>query len=141
MGVSGDVIPEGECWQLLASVSVGRLALSIRALPAIVPVQYYLEGRKLAVCLGHREFPWRSLNGVVAFAADEIDPIARSGWLVQVQGRAMIPSQRTIGTDCGWPAQAQIVQIEPVLISGYRMGLCPFIESLLDGQAVIDSEV
>jgi hypothetical protein len=33
----GDVLPERECWRLLAMVSVGRLALSVRALPVIVP--------------------------------------------------------------------------------------------------------
>jgi len=36
----GDVLSERECWRLLAMVSVGRLALSVRALPVIVPVQY-----------------------------------------------------------------------------------------------------
>src|SRR6516225_4056707 len=91
MGGGDDLIPQEECWELLASASVGRVALSIHALPAILPVQYYLDGRKLAVCLGHRELPERSLNAVVAFAADAIDPIGRSGWSVQVQGRSLVP--------------------------------------------------
>ena len=93
MGGGGDLIPEEECWQLLASASVGRVALSIHALPAILPVQYYLDGRKLALCLGHRELPERSLNAVVAFAADAIDPISRSGWAIQVQGRSLVPGR------------------------------------------------
>ena len=37
--------------------SVGRLALSVRALPVIVPVQYYLDGRRLAVCRGTTSCP------------------------------------------------------------------------------------
>jgi len=124
-------IPESECWELLASTSVGRVALSIGALPAILPVQYYLDGRTLAVCLGHRELPERALNTVVAFGADAIDPHTRSGWSVQIQGRSVAPRQLRINTDCGWPAAGQIVQIEPVTISGYRIHLCPFIDSLL----------
>jgi nitroimidazol reductase NimA-like FMN-containing flavoprotein (pyridoxamine 5'-phosphate oxidase superfamily) len=34
------VLSERECWELLATASVGRLALSVRALPVILPVQY-----------------------------------------------------------------------------------------------------
>lgn len=110
---------------------MGRVALSIHALPAILPVQYYLDGRKLAVCLGHRELPERSLSAVVAFAADAIDPISRSGWSIQVQGRSLVPGSLRADTDCGRPTAGQIVQIEPETISGYRIHLCPFIDSLL----------
>jgi hypothetical protein len=131
MGGGDDLIPQEECWELLAGASVGRVALSIHALPAILPVQYYLDGRKLAVCLGHRELPERSLTAVVAFAADAIDPISRSGWSIQVQGQSSIPRLPPADTGCGWPAAGQIVQIEPGTISGYRIHLCPFIDSLL----------
>ena len=47
MTAHDDALSERECWELLATVSVGRLALSIRALPLILPVQYYLDGRRL----------------------------------------------------------------------------------------------
>ena len=138
MNEGGGLIPEPECWELLASASVGRIALSIRALPAILPVQYYLDGRMLAVCVGHRDLPERALNAVVAFAADAIDPQTRSGWSVQVQGRSAIPRQLQIDTDCGWPTAGQVVRIEPEIISGYRMQLCPFIDSLLAGKMTLD---
>jgi hypothetical protein len=124
-------LPEQECWDLLATASVGRVALSIQALPAILPVQYYLDGRRLAVCLGHRELPERAMNAVVAFAADAIDPRTRSGWSVQVQGRSATPSRLGADTDCGRPAAGQVVHIEPVTITGYRIHMCPFIDSLL----------
>jgi Pyridoxamine 5'-phosphate oxidase len=125
-------LSERQCWDLLAMASVGRLALSVRALPVIMPVQYYLDGRRLAVCLGHRELPERSLDEtVVAFAADSIDPVSRAGWWVQVQGRSVIPRGLRIGTDCGWPAAAQVLEIKPGTISGHRMHLCPFIDALL----------
>jgi hypothetical protein len=125
------LIPEEECWELLASTSVGRVALSIGALPVILPVQYHLDGRTLAVCVGHRELPERALNTVVAFAADAIDPLTRSGWSVQVQGRSAVPHQAGTGKDCGWTAAGQVVRIDPAAISGFRMRLCPVIDSLL----------
>ena len=132
MTAHDDALSERQCWDLLAVASVGRLALSVRALPVIVPVQYYLDGHRLAVCVGHRELPERSLDEtVIAFAADSIDPVTRSGWWVQIQGRSVIPRGLRVATDCGWPAAAQIVEIQPGTIIGRRMHLCPFIDALL----------
>jgi len=85
-----------------------------------------------SVCLGHHELPERSLDEtIIAFAADSIDPVTRSGWSVQIQGRSVIPSGLRIDTDCGWPAVAQVVEIEPGTIIGHRVHLCPFIDALL----------
>jgi len=128
-----EVLSERECWELLATVSVGRLALSVRALPVILPVQYYLDGRRLAACLGHHGLPERALDEtIIAFAADSIDPVTRSGWLVQVLGRSAVPRGLRIDTHCGWPAAAaQVVEIESAKISGHRVHLCPFIDALL----------
>lgn len=124
-------ISEGRCWALLATASVGRLALSVHALPAIYPVQYYLDGRQIVACVGHRQIPERSLeNAVVAFAADVIDPASRSGWAVQVLGRSMMPRQFGPGTGCGRPAAGQVVNIEPESISGHAVHLCPLIDAL-----------
>jgi hypothetical protein len=84
------------------------------------------------VCLGHHELPERSLDEtIIAFAANSIDPATRSGWSVQVQGRSVIPRRLRIGTDCGWPAAAQVVEIQPETISGHRVHLCPFVDALL----------
>jgi hypothetical protein len=128
-----DALSERECWDLLATASVGRLALSVHALPLILPVQYYLDGRRLAVCLGHHDLPERALDEtIIAFATDSIDPVTRSGWSVQVQGKSVIPRGLRVNTYCGWPAAAaQVVEIEPGKISGHRMHLCPFIDALL----------
>ena len=98
MSTAADLIPEEECWELLATASVGRLALSVKVLPTILPVQYYLDGHTLAVCLGHHEVTERSLHdAIIAFAADAIDPVTRSGWSVQIQGKSVI--LRQIGFD------------------------------------------
>jgi hypothetical protein len=132
MTAHDDALSERECWELLATVSVGRLALSVHALPVILPVQYCLDGRRLAVCLGHHALPERALDEtILAFAADSIDPVTRSGWLVQVQGKSVIPNKLRIDTDCGSPAAAQVIDIEPGKISGHRMHMCPFINALL----------
>jgi Pyridoxamine 5'-phosphate oxidase len=131
MGKPVNVMSEDRCWQLLATVSVGRLALSVRALPVILPVWYYLEGRSLAVCLGHRGIPDRSLNqAIIAFSADSIDPVTRSGWSVQVQGKSVIPPEHHFETDCGLPSMGQVVQIQVATISGFQVIMCPYIDNL-----------
>ena len=133
MTAHDDALSERDCWELLAKMSVGRLALSVRALPMILPVQYHLDGRRLAVCLGHHGLPERALDEtIVALAADSIDRVTRSGWSVQVQGRSVIPRGLRVDTACDWPSPAaQVVEIEPGKISGHRMRLCPFIDTLL----------
>jgi hypothetical protein len=131
MGKPANVISEERCWELLATVSVGRLALSVRALPVILPVWYYLEGHSLAVCMGHREIPERSLNqAIIAFTADSIDPVTRSGWAVQVQGKSEIARDHHFETDCGLPTAGQVVQIHAGTISGFLVLMCPYINDL-----------
>ena len=91
MTIAEDAISEQECWYLLSTASVGRLALSVRALPMILPVQYYLDDRNMAACQGHRELPERALDeAIIAFAADSIDPWTHAGWSVKVQGRSVL---------------------------------------------------
>jgi Pyridoxamine 5'-phosphate oxidase len=134
MDTPGERIPSQRCWELLATASVGRLALSVRALPVILPVQYYVTGHRLTVCLGHQAIPERSLNdAIIAFTADAIDPVTRSGWSVQIQGRSSISRHGGFNPPCGHLAAAQVVELEPGTISGYRVHLCPFIDALLAG--------
>ena len=131
MSSTEDPIPEYRCWQLLATTSVGHLALSVRALPVIVPVQYHLHGRSMLVCLGHHQIPERSLHqAIIAFTADAIDPATRSGWSVHVQGRSAIAPRPAAHAACGQPAAGQIIQIQPGIITGHRVTLCPAIDSL-----------
>jgi hypothetical protein len=77
-----DSVSPTECWSLLTTMSVRRLVLSLQALPAILPVQCYVDGGNLAICLGHFSVPPESINDVVvAFGADAIDADRRTGWL------------------------------------------------------------
>jgi uncharacterized protein len=123
----GTDIPTAECWDLLRSVPIGRVALSIHALPAIVPVQFSVDGNQLAICLGYHTIPDASVNNaVVAFAADAIDPTTRTGWTVHVQGNTIIPTPRGAPTDCGEPNPGPIMHLVPWTIVGHRIRLCPF---------------
>jgi hypothetical protein len=132
MDIAERVISEQECWSLLATASVGRLAVSVRALPVILPVQYYLDNRDITACLGHHGLPEPSLNdAIIAFAADSIDPRTRAGWSVEIQGRSVFAPEARFDTACGRPTEGQVVRIEPATITGQWVQLCPFIDARL----------
>ncbi|MGE2716408.1 pyridoxamine 5'-phosphate oxidase family protein [Mycolicibacterium litorale] len=83
------VLTEDESWSLLSSMTLGRLAISVRGQPDIFPVNFVVqrhtivirtaEGTKLAAAM---------TNGQVAFEAD--DHNAEQAWSVVVKGRAKV---------------------------------------------------
>jgi hypothetical protein len=77
---------EGECLELLATQSVGRIAVVSNGQPLIFPVNYVLEGRTVAF----RTDPGTKLDaatlGKVAFEIDSVDDERHEGWSVTVQG-------------------------------------------------------
>jgi uncharacterized protein len=85
----GSLSPE-ECLQKLAAAHLGRLAFSDRALPALVPMNYIVDGRDLVLDAAATAPVVRAAQGrgsIVAFEVDEIDPETNSGWCVSVTGR------------------------------------------------------
>lgn len=86
-----DRVTRQESVELLSSAVVGRVVFTVSALPAVVPVSFGVlddtlvlrtsEGTRLAAAAD---------GGVLAFEADEIDPVARTGWSVVVTGLAEI---------------------------------------------------
>ncbi|HET9078080.1 MAG TPA: pyridoxamine 5'-phosphate oxidase family protein [Acidimicrobiales bacterium] len=83
------------CLELLRTRPLGRLAVTSRALPAILPVKYCLLGDDVVFTAGTGARSLALVEGqVVAFQADDIDAETCSGWSVLVVG---IP--RAVGPD------------------------------------------
>ena len=77
-----------ECLTLLGSKSLGRVAFTERALPAIRPVNYALVGSHI-VLQTEPDGLGRRLDGqVVAFEVDEMDGEEGTGWSVVLTGTA-----------------------------------------------------
>ena len=80
-----------DCLELLRDEALGHVALTARALPVVLPVNF-------AVLNG--DIVWRSAQGtklndacsdfVVAFEADHYEPDHKQGWTVMVQGLAHV---------------------------------------------------
>ncbi|MFB9318784.1 pyridoxamine 5'-phosphate oxidase family protein [Cryptosporangium minutisporangium] len=81
-------IDREECLALLASVPVGQVVFSFRALPEILPVNFRVDGASVVLRVASGSALARVTHGtVLAFHADRIDEAARTGWSVTVVGR------------------------------------------------------
>ena len=79
-----------ECLELLSGRSLGRVAFTERALPAIRPVNYALVGHQV-VLRTRPDGLGRRLDGqVVAFEVDDIDSERGTGWSVVLTGTARL---------------------------------------------------
>lgn len=84
-----EILSREECFELLASGGLGRVGITMRALPVILPVSYAVydgdvvfrtgTGTKLAAAVD---------SAVVAFEADDLSPHTHIGWSVCVTGLA-----------------------------------------------------
>jgi len=86
-----EMISTPECWRLLGQHDVARLGVSVGGNPEIMPVNYAAgEGR--IVFRTDAGTKYRALEGhpTVVLELDGFDAGAKTGWSVQVKGRAEV---------------------------------------------------
>jgi hypothetical protein len=94
-------IDQEACLGLLSGAALGRVALSVHALPRIVPVRLAIhQGRITAYPRGTGE-PEDTWAGVVALQADGHDDVAQQGWSVHIIGRVVARSESGFVIDPG----------------------------------------
>lgn len=132
-GVAERLVPvaSAEVLSLLAMVQVGRVGFLHRGLPAIQVVAHVVDGGEV-VFRSHGRPPVvppdRARGAVVVYEADDIDPVALTGWQVSVTGAAEIvrrPRQVAWLDEMlpRWPPGndgGMLVRLVPGLLSGYR---------------------
>jgi nitroimidazol reductase NimA-like FMN-containing flavoprotein (pyridoxamine 5'-phosphate oxidase superfamily) len=125
-----EVLSRRECLRLLQTAPLGRVAVTMSALPAVFPVNFALldgdvvfetgSGTKLAAALR---------NAVVAFEVDHIEPISHTGWSVLVTGTACelfdpvdLARARRLPLTAWAPGEhSHFVRISSDLVSGRRL--------------------
>ena len=124
-----EVLVAEQCLELLAGSRLGRIAVTIGAVPAIFPVHYRLVDGQIVFRTGEAtNLHTASANTVVAFEVDDVDPSWAEGWSVLVVGVA-----REIRDDVAialaldqapslWDAGvgAHVISILPAFVSGRR---------------------
>ena len=118
--------------RLLASVSLGRLVFTYRALPAIRPVNHVLDGGDVII-RSHTGAALFSAAGasqgvVVAYEADVIDPGSHLGWSVVMTGIAhLVRSADEVARYqqllTPWVAgeMDQVIRICPEIVTGFSL--------------------
>ena len=76
-----------ECYALLASRPVGRIAFVVDDAPIVLPVNHAVDGDDIIFRTSPRtELGRRMIRGQVAFEVDDFDEFNQSGWSVLFQG-------------------------------------------------------
>lgn len=128
-------LTEPECWELLGGVSLGRVVFTMRAMPAIRPVNHLVEDKTIiirshlgAAIAGHAA----GEGAVVCYEADQIDPDRHTGWSVIVTGLARLVEEP--GATARYEQQLEpwvarqmnyVIAIKPEIVNGIRLvGWC-----------------
>lgn len=125
-----ELLTEEQARELLATGEVGRIGISIRALPAIFPVNY----RVIDDAIVFRTAPGSKLSAaadhaVVAFEVDDYELADRTGWSVLAVGRAEVVTDLAMTfkvldarlDPLAEGRRSSIVRIEPTFVSGRRI--------------------
>jgi hypothetical protein len=122
------VLAPAECFRLLAREPIGRVAISVNALPVILPVRFALDRDEILF----RAAPGGVLaeatrDAVIAFEADGSEPGAGS-WSVLATGVARHLGEhdaRALTSPPPWSSEADVfVALAPQLLSGRRLREC-----------------
>lgn len=122
----------GECEQLLANRSIGRIALMAAGEPLILPVLFqYVHGTIVFRTAPGEKLDAAWQNAAAAFEIDDWDASNRTGWSVLARGQtetvnddAQIAELESLGLE-EWVPDSQHstwVRIRPVEITGRRIG-------------------
>ncbi|WP_214414453.1 pyridoxamine 5'-phosphate oxidase family protein [Sphaerisporangium fuscum] len=125
------VLSREECISLLASVPIGRIVYTDRALPAVQPVNFLLDGGSIVIrtALGSK-LAAAARDAVVAFEVDDFDTETRSGWSVMAVGRARaVEDPDEIGYLSALPLETwapgsrdHFIVVHPEELTGRRIG-------------------
>jgi nitroimidazol reductase NimA-like FMN-containing flavoprotein (pyridoxamine 5'-phosphate oxidase superfamily) len=102
-----------ECLRRLATQSVGRIGITVQALPVVLPVNFGLLGESIVFpTIPGTKLEAATNKNVVAFEVDSYEPNGRSGWSVLVIGTATkvpadeIGDAEALGIEA-WPLDGQ----------------------------------
>ncbi len=129
-----EVLSRSDCLDLLGRVPVGRIVLTMGALPAILPVNFVLcDGAVIIRTSTGTKLAAAARNAVVAFEVDQIDDAGQVGWSVTLVGRATeVTDQARLDELRALPLRPwapgerdHFIRIHPELLSGRRIAPVP----------------
>jgi nitroimidazol reductase NimA-like FMN-containing flavoprotein (pyridoxamine 5'-phosphate oxidase superfamily) len=83
------VLSREQCLRLMATAVVGRIIYTRHAMPAVELVNFTVDAGDIVIRTAPSGKLLAAIQGaVVAFEADDYDPVTRSGWSVTAVGHA-----------------------------------------------------
>jgi uncharacterized protein len=125
-----DSLARNECLRLLASVPVGRIVYTRRAMPAVELVNYTIDGGDIVVAaVADGKLAAATRGTVVAFEADELDLGRHRGWSVTAVGYSRevtdpgdLARLRRVGPRPWAPGEREhFIRITPAILTGRRL--------------------
>jgi uncharacterized protein len=125
-----ELLGEDECRALLHDASIGRVAVSLGAIPAVFPVNYRMDGGDICFLTAEGTKLEAAVRGtVVAFEVDEVDERNEEGWSVLAVGEAHEVTGEVAGhlveemSLHPWApgTRSHLVRIHPDFLSGRRI--------------------
>jgi uncharacterized protein len=129
------ILPQHECWDLLAGVALGRIVTSVDGQPEIFPVNYVVQRRTVLFRTAEgTKLVSTAINNRVLFEVD--DHNVAEGWSVIIKGTA-----RSLRTDeqieeaeraqlLSWTTSEKphYVRVIPEIVTGRRFRFGPPLE-------------
>jgi len=129
-GPALEELSRAECLRLLATVTIGRIAYTRQALPAVEPVHFALHDGAIVIRTdAGGGLAAATRHAVVAFQADDLYSARRTGWSVTVVGRCEeltdagdIARLDELGLEPWIPgARDHVIRIVPGIVTGRRV--------------------
>lgn len=121
-------LSESAALALLGSVPFGRVVFSRDALPAIRPVNHLVDRDSIIIRTHLGAAVLSAVGMVVAYEADSIDPVTRTGWSVIVTGVAkrvfdLDEAERFERVLKPWAGGSMdhLIRIVPEMVTGFEM--------------------
>jgi nitroimidazol reductase NimA-like FMN-containing flavoprotein (pyridoxamine 5'-phosphate oxidase superfamily) len=129
-GSALEQLSKDECLQLMASVSVGRIIYTRRALPAVELVNFAFDHGDIIIRTeGGGKLAAATQHSIVAFEVDCLDAAQQTGWSVTAIGQSQevtdsgdIARLQAIGLS-SWAAGVRdhFIRISPEILNGRRL--------------------
>ena len=125
-----DVLSREECLALLRLAKIGRVGLTVRAIPEILPVHFCLIDDAIVFrAANDTSLHTASQRAILAFEADEFDVDDRQGWSVLVvgpsseliQAEQIETARRELADDWVTGDHDRVLRITPQRVSGRRL--------------------
>jgi hypothetical protein len=124
------ILDRAECLRLLGTATLGRVGITIGALPVVLPITFRLVGEQIIFRTGAgTKLDAATHNNVVAFEVDDFEPFSHAGWSVVVTGvaRSITDADERVALQASpiprWAPTGddRVISIDTTMISGRRV--------------------